>query len=397
MPVLDNARPQHIYALPTGTGRVVAALDGTLVIDLTTLLPGPLATLLLAEAGARVVKVERPPVGDEMRTYVPRFGASSANFALLNRGKESLVLDLKDEDGRRRLCRLLEEADVLVEQFRPGVMARLGLGYEQVRQINPRIVYCSITGYGQHGPRAGTAGHDLNYVSDAGLLSLVTGGDGGPVLPPALIADIGGGAYPAVMNILLALHERDRTGTGRHLDVAMTDNVFPLLYWALAEGFSAGEWPDPDGGLVTGLSPRYGLYPTADGGVLAVAALEDRFWSRLCDIVGLDRQERRDELHPERTRRSLAERIAAEPTQYWRAALEGEDVCVSVVRSVEEAVADPQFRARGLFDREVSDEPGSDRTIPALPVPLDPGLRRSEQRLPYPRLGIPEDGSPGDG
>lgn len=374
----------------------MAALDGTLVVDLTTLLPGPLATLLLAEAGARVVKVERPPVGDEMRTYVPRFGAASANFALLNRGKESLALDLKDEDGRRRLRPLLEEADVLVEQFRPGVMARLGLDYEEVREINPRIVYCSITGYGQHGPRAGTAGHDLNYVSDAGLLSLVTGGDAGPVLPPALLADIGGGAYPAVMNILLALHERDRTGTGRHLDVAMADNVFPFLYWALAEGFAAGEWPDPDGALVTGGSPRYRLYPTADGGVLAVAALEDRFWIRLCDLVGLEGEARRDGLDPERTRRSLAERIAAEPTDHWREILEGEDVCVSIVRTVEEAVTDPQFQARELFGREVSDEPGSDRTIPALPIPLDPGLRRADRRLPYPPLEVPDAGAQRD-
>lgn len=364
----------------------MAALDGTLVVDFTTLLPGPLATLLLAEAGARVVKVERPPVGDEMRTYVPRFGASSANFALLNRGKESLALDLKDEDGRRRLRPLLEEADVLVEQFRPGVMARLSLDYERVREINPRIVYCSITGYGQDGPRAGTAAHDLNYVSDAGLLSLVTGGDGRPVLPPALLADIAGGAYPAVMNILLALHDRDRTGTGRHLDIAMADNVFPFLYWALAEGFAAGKWPDPDDALVTGGSPRYGLYTTADGGVLAVAALEDRFWSRLCDLVGLGGEERRDDLAPERTGRSLAERIAAETTDHWREVLEGEDVCVSVVRTVEEAVTDPQFQARELFGRAVSDELGSDRTIPALPVPLDPGLRRRDPLLPYPAL-----------
>lgn len=375
----------------------MAALDGTLVIDLTALLPGPLATLLLAEAGARVVKVERPPVGDEMRTYAPRFGASSANFALLNRGKDSLALDLKDEDARHRLRPLLEEADVLVEQFRPGVMARLGLDYEQVREINPRIVYCSITGYGQDGPRSGTAAHDLNYVSDAGLLSLVTGSDGGPVLPPALLADIGGGAYPAVMNILLALYERDRTGIGRHLDVAMADNVFPFLYWALAEGFAAGEWPDPDGALVTGGSPRYRLYPTADGGVLAVAALEDRFWSRLCDLVGLDAEERRDDLDPERTRRSMTERIAAKPTDHWRVVLEGEDVCVSVVRTVGEAVADPQFRARGLFGREVTDEPGSDRTIPALPVPLDRGLRRPDRRLPYPPLEVPDAGDAGGG
>ena len=189
-------------------------LSGILVLDFTTLLPGPLATLMLAEAGAEVIKIERPG-GEDMRAMPPRFDGEAAVFALLNRGKKSIMLDLKNESDRKRLRPLLEKADVLVEQFRPGVMERLDLGYEAVRKINPRIVYCSISGYGQHGPRAGEAGHDINYQSLTGLLALQPGPVEKPVIPPALVADIGGGTMPAVINILLGLRQRDATGRGR--------------------------------------------------------------------------------------------------------------------------------------------------------------------------------------
>ena len=167
-------------------------LQGITVLDFSTLLPGPMATLLLAEAGAEVIKIERPGTGDEMRTYEPRWGRDSVNFALLNRGKKSVALDLKNAEERAKIRPLLEKADILVEQFRPGVMARLGLDYETVATINRKIIYCSITGYGQHGPKHDQAGHDLNYIGDAGLLSLSMGPAESPVVPPALIADIAG-------------------------------------------------------------------------------------------------------------------------------------------------------------------------------------------------------------
>ena len=200
-------------------------LDGVKVLDFSTLLPGPLASLLLAEAGAQVVKVERPG-GEDMRRYPFPFGETSANFALLNRGKTSLCLDLKDHDDRRRLEPYIAGADVLIDQFRPGVMDRLGLGYDRLREINPRLIYCSITGYGQDGPRRDAAGHDLNYLAETGLLGLTRGADGAPVLPAILAGDIGGGAYPAVINILLALRRRDADGAGCRLDIAMADNLF---------------------------------------------------------------------------------------------------------------------------------------------------------------------------
>jgi alpha-methylacyl-CoA racemase len=363
----------------------ITPLEGTRVLDFTTLLPGPLATLILAEAGAHVIKIERPGRGDEMRSYEPKFGTDSVNFARLNRGKESLEVDLKSPEAGRLLRPLIERADVLVEQFRPGVMERLGLGYDAVAKINPRLVYCSISGYGKEGPRAGVAGHDLNYVSETGLLGLTAGADGAPVLPQALIADIGGGAYPAVMNILLALLERERTGEGAYLDVSMSENVFTFLYWAIGNGTAVGEWPEPGNELLTGGSPRYNIYRTSDGRYVAAAPLEEKFWRRFCDILGLEETLRDDSKDAEATKAAVAERIASLPADHWRECFEGEDVCCSVVRGVREALEDGHFKARGVFDRSVED--GDGREIPALPLPIMPGFRRPELRLGYPVLG----------
>ena len=347
-------------------------LEGLLVLDFSTLLPGPMATLLLAEAGADVIKIERPG-GEEMRHYAPRWGAESANFALLNRGKKSLALDLKDRAERDRLRPLLERADVLVEQFRPGVMARLGLDYARVAAINPRIVYCSITGYGQTGPKRDVAGHDLNYIGDAGLLAVSMGDLDRPVVPPALIADIAGGAYPAVLNILLALRERDHAGLGRHLDVSMSDNLFPFLYWALGSGLAAGVWPGNGDALVTGGTPRYRLYPTRDGRVVAAAPIEQRFWDIFCDVVDLEPELRDDSRDRAATIARVAEIVRGADAETWRARFQGRDCCCSIVADLREAMADPHFRERSLFAHVLANAEG--RTLPALPVPIDPAFR----------------------
>ena len=234
-------------------------LAGIRILDFSTLLPGPLATLLLAEAGAEVIKIERPG-GEDMRRFQPLWGTESVSFALLNRGKKSVAADLKDPRLRDRILALAKTADVVVEQFRPGVMDRLGLGYPAFRAANPRIVYCAITGYGQTGPRSTRAGHDLNYIGDAGLLALSSGQPGHRVVPPALVADIAGGAYPAVMNILLALRQREATGQGTFIDVSMAESVFPFMYWALGAGFATGIWPGDGSDLLTGGTPRYRLF-----------------------------------------------------------------------------------------------------------------------------------------
>ena len=359
-------------------------LDGLLVVDFSTLLPGPLASLVLAEAGARVLKVERPGSGDEMRLYEPRFATTSVNFALLNRGKESLVADLKDPADKETVRRLVENADVVIEQFRPGVMDRLGFGYDDVAGANPGVVYCSISGFGQTGKNVDVAGHDLNYLAVAGLLDLVRDSTGAPTLPPALIADIAGGAYPAVINILLALVGRATSGRGAHLDISMTDNLFPLLYWALGNTMGARRPPRPGGELVTGGSPRYQLYRTGDGRFLAAAPLEDRFWARFCDLIGLDDRYRDDASDPAATQAAVTAIIGARTAEAWEAVFAGEDVCCTIVRSVDDAIADPALRERGLFDHGLRRRAAA---MPALPVPVAAALRSAPADRSYPELG----------
>jgi crotonobetainyl-CoA:carnitine CoA-transferase CaiB-like acyl-CoA transferase len=358
-------------------------LEGVRVLDFSTLLPGPLATLLLAEAGADVIKIERP-AGDELRAYTPRVGGDSVNFPLLNRGKRSLAIDLKTPGAIERLRPLLLSADVVVDQFRPGVMERLGLGFDQLSLLNPKLICCSITGYGQSGPASGVAGHDLNYIAETGLLNLSVDSRGSPTLPPALIADIGGGAYPAVMNILLALRQRDLTGKGCRLDIGMTDNLFTLMYWALGEGWGAEVWPKPSAGLVTGASPRYQVYPTADGRHMAVAPIEDRFWDIFCDTVGLEDRYRSADADPQETRDAIERKMLTRTSDEWMRLFEGRDVCCSVVATLEEAVANPHFNSRRLFEHRVATDEGA---MPALPVPVVHVFRGSDLVKPYPRLG----------
>lgn len=361
-----------------------APLQGLRVLDFSTLLPGPLATLILAEAGADVLKIERPGSGDDMRGYAPKLGPESVNFAVLNRGKKSVALDLKLPDSIERVLTLVRSTDVLVEQFRPGVMERLGLGYERLRALNPRLIYCSITGYGAAGPRAQVAGHDLNYLAETGLLDLARGADGAPTLPFTPIADIAAGSYPAVMNILLALINRAATGLGCQLDIAMTDQLFPLGYWALAEGLGAGRWPAPGDALVTGASPRYHVYRTRDGRFLAAAPLEPKFWENFCRLIGLAPELADDARDPAATIAAVAGIIAGQDAAHWQARFAGQDVCCAIVASMAEAVNDPHFRGRGLFDRRVQ---AHGQSAPAIPVPVAPGLRTPEKERAAPKLG----------
>jgi crotonobetainyl-CoA:carnitine CoA-transferase CaiB-like acyl-CoA transferase len=347
-------------------------LSGIRILDFTTLLPGPLATLLLAEAGAEVIKIE-PPGGENMRHYEPRFDGESAMFTLLNRGKTSLVLDLKRASDQARLRPLLERADVLVEQFRPGVMERLGLGYDTVRTINPRLVYCSITGYGQRGPRAGEAGHDLNYIGHTGLLALNPGPPERPVVPPALVADIGGGTLPAVINILLGLRQRDQSGQGCHIDIAMTDAMFTFAAHALASGQATGQFPGMGGARLTGGSARYQLYPTKDGKLVACAALEQKFWETFAAAIGLAAEFVDDRRDPTASKAAVASIIGRRSAEEWRPILAKADCCVTVMATMQEALRDPHFVQRGLFAHTVAGPSGA--TMPALPVPIDPNFR----------------------
>lgn len=361
-------------------------LSGIRVLDFSTLLPGPMCSLLLAEAGADVIKIERPGTGDDMRAYAPKLGDDSVNFALLNRGKRSLAANLKDPAAIEKIKKLVREADVLIEQFRPGVMQRLGLGFQDLAQINPRLIYCSITGWGQTGPLADVAAHDLNYQAQTGMLSLSADDQGQPVVPPTLTADIAGGTYPAVINILLALRQRDIDNQGRHLDIAMADNLFTFMYWGLGNGWAGEPWPQPGKELVTGGSPRYGIYRTKDGRFLAVAPLEDKFWASFLDIIGLPELNGSDPMAP--VKEQISARIREESLDYWLERLQGQDVCVNEVKTLKQATQDQHFTARNLFDKRVTTPNGV--SIGALPLPIDRAFCDSETNKTSPSLTAQE-------
>jgi crotonobetainyl-CoA:carnitine CoA-transferase CaiB-like acyl-CoA transferase len=341
-------------------------LSGLKVLDFSTTLPGPLATLMLAEAGATVVKVERPDGGDPGRANKPRIGEESLQFAMLNRGKRSLAADLKDPGDQATVARLAAQADVLVEQFRPGVMAKLGLGYEELSIANPKLIYCSITGYGQTGVHAQRAGHDLTYLARNGILSLGGGTQGEPVLPPALIADIGGGTYPALLNILLALLQRQVTGQGQHLDIAMAEQGFPWISRQLAVLLHDGKAPLPGGSSHTGGTPRYGLHRSSDGRYIAIAPIEDKFWRSFCDVIGLPPELRKPDRDAATVKAAIAQRLGAEPAAYWAERFHDKDACVEIVADLKEAVSDPHFASRGIFSRVLRMANGQE--LPALPA-----------------------------
>jgi len=360
-------------------------LEGIRVLDFSTLLPGPLATLMLAEAGAEVIKIERPPVGDELRSYEPKIGRDSLMFAQLNRGKRSIAIDLKKPGAINQLMPLLRAADVLMEQFRPGVMERLGLGYEALRDINPKLVYCSLTGYGRTGPKADKAAHDLNYVAESGVLSLVSREGRTPAMPPILIADIGAGAYPAVINVLLGLQRRTASGRGCHIDVSMNDNMLPFLYSAVGEGLGLQRWQQPGQEQVTGGSPRYNIYRTSDDRFIAVAALEQKFWVKFCEIIQLPQTLRDDSINCAETLGGVVRAIGAHSADHWQRVFEGVDACVSVVATLEEAFANSRYQDRGVFAYKVMTNNG--QFMPAAPVSVDRTFRLPAGVTGYPALG----------
>ena len=354
-------------------------LDGVRVLDFSTLLPGPLATLILAEAGADVIKIERPG-GEDLRRYPPMIDEDeSAYFVMLNRGKRAYSANLKDAGDRDRILAMAAGCDVLVEQFRPGVMARLGLGYEDLRKINPRLVYCSISGFGQAGARSLEPAHDLNYLALGGMLSLTGDDDGAPVLPHVPVADIGGGTFPALVNILLALRLAEATGRGEWLDIAMAENAFCWQPWVMAQQEAGQGWPEAGRGLMSGGSPRYMIYRTADDRYLAAAPLEEHFWGNFCNAIDLHPALRDDSIDPGATIAGVAAQIAGRPAADWVALFSGRDVCCTLVAPPDEARRDPDFAARGVFARRVR---AGEHTLAALPMPLARSLRRPEAVVP---------------
>lgn len=300
------------------------------MLDLTRLLPGAVATQQLADWGAEVIKIEEPRTGDYARNMNP------AVFAGTNSGKKSVAIDLKHPRGRELLLALARNADVLIEGNRPGVMARLGLGYDGLRAVNNRLIYCSLTGYGQDGPYAQLAGHDVNYMALAGVLSLNL-----PVIPGVQIADLVGGSMQAVTGILLALLARAGSGEGRHVDVSMYAGVTSLLTVPLAAWRGTGREPAPRNEVLSGRYACYNLYQGADGRWLAVGALEPKFWAELCRRLGCENlvarqfDEQQDGVK-ERIANVFRTRTACE----WFDELRDSDCCVTLVRTVSEVAAE---------------------------------------------------------
>lgn len=366
-------------SIPSEKSKSRPPLSAMLVIEFGSLVPGPMASLFLAEAGARVIKIERPPRGDPMREYEPQIHGASAQFHLMNRGKTSLFIDLKDREERASLEHLLGQADVIIEQFRPGVMDRLDLGYDAIRAINPSVIYCSLTGWGQFGVNAGRAAHDLNFMAESGLLDQIRGADGSPVLPHALTADIAGGVYPAVINILLAILQRQITGKGLHLDIAAGDGLGIFLYDRLVAAYSCGIWPHPGRDQCTGGSPRYQIYKTQDQRYIAVAAVEDRFWERFCDLIDLRSEFRGLEVDPGLVKAAVAAKISAKQAVEWTSLLSDRDSCCSIVATLSEAMDHPHIRDRGLYVREM---PLGEEFTPVLPIPIVEALRSADALAP---------------
>ncbi|MBL6850499.1 MAG: CoA transferase [Alphaproteobacteria bacterium] len=368
---------------------VEGSLKGIKVLDFSTLLPGPLASLFLAETGAEVIKIEKPIIGDEMRSSYPKWNDESISFSMLNRGKKSLCLDLKDKNSLKVLKPLIEKADILIEQFRPGVMKRLGLDYANIKKINNKIIYVSITGYGQTGPKKMLAGHDLNYIGNTGLLSLSMGSDENTTVPPALVADIAGGSYPAIINILLALRKRDLHQTGSYLDISMSDNLFPFMFWALGSGFVKNKWPINSDSLLSGGSPRYNIYQTKDGSYIAAAPLEDRFWKKFCEVIKLPNKFINMQNNQNEIIKRIRNIIISKDKNYWTKVFDEADCCCSTVKSIEEAINDNHFKIRNIFEKKIANDEGEE--LPALPIPIDNQFRKKKIVEKAPKLGFDND------
>ena len=327
---------------PTTTG----FLGGLTVLDLSSVGPAARASRWLADYGAHVVKIGPLPRDGGIQITPPAYAYSA------HRGMRRAMIDLKSDSGRGTFLRLAAAADVVLESFRPGVVDRLGIGYEAVRAVNPRIVYCSTTGYGQNGPRADWAGHDLNYLAVGGYLHCSgTNADGGPALPGATIADSAAGGLHAVAAICAAIVGRAETGQGAHLDVSIADGTLSLMSLAVDEHFATGVEPGPRHGLLTGRYAWYDVYKTADGRWLAVGAIEGRFFDNLCRALGCERWVGRqyDDEAIDTMRADFAAAFATRPRDEWVDELGPADTCVSAVNDVVEVTTDPQFTARGGF------------------------------------------------
>ena len=357
------------------------ALEGIKVLDFCRNAPGMFCTMVLADLGAEVLMIERPM--DEARSAYEKIVAGidgpederrHAAFNALQRNKRSIALNLKEPEAQKIFHKLAETADVVVEGFRPGVMDRLGAGYEMVRSINPRTVYCSVSGYGQDGPYSQMAGHDINYISFAGALGLIGPQGGRPAIPLNLIADYAGGGLCGAIGILSALMAREKTGKGQYVDIAMSEGVLYMLSGMISDVLSRGSSVERGGNRLNGGAAYYNVYQTKDGGYFSIAAIEPWFWENLCRALGredlLPHQDATGEKKAE-VEQALTDAFLTKTRDEWFETLKEKNISVGKVYSLEEALDDPHVRHRGMVvEVEAPDVPGGKVRQVATPIHL---------------------------
>ncbi len=346
----------------------MGALDGVRVLDLSRLLPGPFGSMILADHGAEVLSIEDR-----------RFQKDDLFFNDVYRNKQHMTLNLKNEVGKKIFFQLAADADIILEGFRPGVVQRLGVSYEDVCRVNPTIIYCSISGYGQNGPDSQRAGHDVNYLSRAGVLDCIGAVGEPPAIPAVQCADIAGGGMNAVVGILLALYEREKSGKGQYIDISMTDGVIPLLTLPHVLEKKTGKPQRRSESMLSHRYACYNTYETADGGYIALGAVENRFWAQLCTLLQVEKYTplQYDESRREEITAELRRIFLSKPLSFWDDLLGQADVCYAGISSLDEVFSDPLFLERDM----VVDLPGGgghEKTF-GVPVKLDrtPGSVRS--------------------
>jgi crotonobetainyl-CoA:carnitine CoA-transferase CaiB-like acyl-CoA transferase len=356
-------------------------LDDVRILDLSRLAPGPFCSMLLGDMGADVLLIEPPP---DSRAGQGGFPAGDAHDAL-RRNKRSIVLNLRDEEARTIFYRLAESADIVLEGFRPGVVKRLAVDYETLREKNPRLIYCSLSGYGQTGPYAGMVGHDINYISIGGALGMIGWPDQPPAIPLNVIADFAAGGLHAAYGILAALHARERTGRGQYVDIAMSDGVLYLLSMIVSGYFASGRVPERGATVLNGSVPHYNVYQCADGKWISLGSLEPHFWANHCRAMGREDfiPHQYDSAKREEIFAHFRRQFASKTRDEWFEILKQTDICVAPVLALDEALSNPHNLARNMVIEVEQPQGGRVKQVGiATKLSETPGAVRSTSPAP---------------
>ncbi len=361
-------------------------LEGIKILDLTRLLPGPLATQMMGDMGADIIKIEDYNSPDYTRFFPPQQNGTSIYFLALNRSKRSLGLNLRSETGKEIFFDLIKTADIVIESYRAGVIDKIGIGYEKAKSINPGIIYVSVTGYGQTGPYKDKAGHDLNYIGYSGILGL-SGTKERPTIPATQIADIAGGSYPTVMACLAALLAKQKTGKGQHVDVAMSETILPMLSFPLSEYLNTGKNLKREEPMLSGGIANYNIYQCKDGKFMALGSLEPKFWKGFCQMIGKPDWVNRMMPTPQNIselKRDLEALFASKTQSEWISISANYDICLSPIYDLEEVHKDAHYNERNLFIEMESPHHGK---LKGINQPIKFDSKGSQPKIPAPLHG----------